>query len=229
MNISEAHVPLQTMLDIARQQPDYNHAFPILEVILTHFMGSPGANEAIRLVNEVKASFRKSGTRVSASPASPGNMPQRNAGGRPKRAGTPVGKAFVYGGESVRLGMLCQALRALGWIDTETDVQLFIDMFNGGEAARRRVIWKGGVNTLAELFRRLVNERGLVKLPQGLSLWVMVNGHFWENERRQEFGNDRLRSTHPPKGDDQTIAYLVNILDENYTLEDVRMMLENQR
>jgi len=229
MNVSEAHVPLQTMLDIARQQPDYNHAFPILEVILTHFMGSSDANEAIRLVNEVKASFRKPGTNGSMSPASPGNMPQRNVGGRPKRAGTLIAKAFVYGGEGVRLGMLCQALKALGWIDAETDVQLFIDMFSGGEAARRRVIWTGGVNTLAELFRRLVNERGLVTLPQGLSLWVMVNGRFWENERRQEFGNDRLRNTHPPKGNDQTIAYLVNILDTKLTLDDVRMMLESQR
>lgn len=229
MNISEANIPLQTMLDIARQQPDYNHAFPILEVILTHFMGSPEANEAIRLVNEVKASFRKAGTRVGGSPASGRNMPQPNMGGRPKRAGTLITKAFVYDGESVRLGMLCHALKALGWIAAETDTQLFIDLFNGGESARQRVIWTGDLSTIAELFRRLVNERGLVRLPEKLSLWVMVNGHFWDKERRREFGTDRLRNTHTPKSDDQTIAYLVNILDTEYTLDDVRKMLESQR
>ncbi len=229
MNVSEAHVPLQTMLDIARQQPDYNHAFPILEVILTHFMGSSDANEVIRLVNEIKASFKKPGTRVITSPASPGNMPQRNVGGRPKRAGTTIGKAFVYGGDSVRLGMLFHALKAFRWIADETDMQLFIDLFCGGEAVRRRVIWTGSVNVLAELFRRLVNERELVRLPQGLSLWVMVNGHFWEKERRQEFGCDRLRNTHAPKGDDKAIAYMVSILDMDMTLDEVRAMLENQR
>lgn len=229
MNVSEEHIPLQTMLDIARQQPDYNHAFPILEVIMTHFMGSAKANEAIRLVNEVKASFRKTGVGVSTSPASPGNMPQRNVGGRPKRAGTPICKAFVYGGDSVRLEMLWQALMALGWIAQETDMQTFIDLFSGGVSPRQRIVWTGDVNVLAELFKRLVNERQLVRLPAGLSLWVMVNGHFWENERRKEFSNDRLRNTHAPKGDDRTISYLVNILDMALSLNEIRAMLESQR
>lgn len=229
MNVSKEYIPLQTMLDIARQQPDYNHAFPILEVIMTHFMGSENANEAIRLVNEVKASFRKVGVRVSTMPASLGNMPQRSMGGRPKRAGTPIFKAFVYDGDTVRLQLLWQALKALGWIAQETDMQTFIALFCGGESPRQRIVWTGDVNVLAELFKRLVNERQLVKLPTGLSLWVMVNAHFWENERSKEFGNDRLRNTHTPKADDRTIAYLVNILDSTLSLDEVRAMLESQR
>lgn len=178
--------------------------------------------------DSVEAEAEKGKTSDRSSSAGMQSAGRKNAG-RPKQSDRPVSKAFVYKGEVARLGLLCQALKALDWIDGETDAQLFIDMFSGGEAARRRVIWTGGVNTLAELFRRLVNERGLVSLPQGLSLWVMVNGHFWENERRREFGNDRLRNTHSPKGDDQTIAYLVNILDENNTIEDVKQMLLNQR
>lgn len=227
MNVSEEYIPLQTMHDIARQQPDYNHAFPILEVIMTHFMESQNANEAIRLVNEVKNSFRKTG--VSTSPASPGNMPKRNVGGRPKRAGTIIDKAFKYEGDRERLQMLYQALIALGWIAQETDMQTFIDLFSGGNTTRKRIVWTGDVNVLAELFKRLVNERQLVMLPTGLSLWVMVNGHFWEKERSKEFGNNRLRNTHIPKNEDQMISYLVSILDMNLSLEEVRELLESQR
>ncbi len=229
MNVSEENIPLQTMLDVARSQPDYNHAFPILEVIQTHYMGSPYSNEVVKLVNEVKASFRKLGIGGNASPASSRNMPSRS--GRPKRAGTVISKAFIYEGakeHSARLMMLCEGMRALGWIHSDTNVQLFIDMFSGGEI-RQRIIWTGDANTLAALFKRLVNERGLVTLPDKHSLWVMVSGHFWDKKRGQEFESDKLRNTHAPKENDQTIAYLVSILDPEVSMDEVREMIQNQR
>ena len=229
MNVSEENIPLQTMLDVARSQPDYNHAFPILEVIQTHYMGSPYANEVVKLVNEVKASFRKPGIGINASPASSQNMPSR--GGRPKRAGTVISKAFIYEGakdHSARLMMLCEGMRALGWIHSDTDVQVFIDIFSGGEI-RQRSIWTGDANTLATLFKRLVNERGLVSLPEKHSLWVMVSGHFWDKERGKTFETDKLRNTHVPKENDQTIAYLVNILDTEYSMDEIREMIASQR
>ena len=110
--------------------------------------------------------------------------------GRPKKSGQPVVRAFIYGGmeASVRLMMLCKGLMALGWIDQDTNVQTFIDLFSGGEV-RQSIIWKGDVNTLAELFRRLVNERHIVTLPEKHSLWVMVNGHFWSGERGNVFAH----------------------------------------
>ena len=227
MNVSEVNIPLQTMLDVARSQPDYNHAFPILEVIQTHFMGSSHAIEVVKLVNEVKATFRK--PLSNASPASSQNMPSH--GGRPKRAGTVISKAFIYEGakeQSGRLLMLCQGLRTLGWIHPDTDTQVFIDTFSGGEI-RQKIVWTGDVNTLAALFKRLVSERGLVTLPEKYTLWVMVSGHFWDKERGKPFETDRLRNTHMPKENDQTIAYLVNILDTKYSMDDIREMIESQR
>ncbi|MBR4709483.1 MAG: hypothetical protein IKP30_05180 [Bacteroidaceae bacterium] len=229
MNVSEESISVERLLDMARNQPDYNHASPILEVIMEHYMGSPFANDIIRKVNEVKASFRKTGVRASASPASPGNMPRVHVGGRPKRAGTPIYKAFIYEGSSRRVQLLCQALKSLGWIAKETELQLFVDLFGGGESVRLRIVWTGEVNALSELFRRLVSERQLVKLPTGLSLWVMVNGHFWENKSRQEFGNNRLRNTHAPKGDSHTINHLVNLLDMTQSMDEIRATLESQR
>lgn len=154
---------------------------------------------------------------------------QRRKRGRPKHS-QPVVKAFIYDGidSSARLMMLCRGLMALGWIDQDTDIQLFIDLFSGGEI-RRRIIWTGDMNILSELFRRLVNERKLIKLPANHSLWVMVNGHFWEKESKHEFGTDRLRNTHFPQKQDQTIAYMVNILDPKCSLEEICRMMESQR
>ena len=134
--------------------------------------------------------------------------------GRPKKSGQPVVRAFIYGGveASARLLMLCKGLMALGWIDQDTNIQTFIDLFSGGEV-RQRIIWKGDVNTLAELFRRLVNERHIVTLPEKHSLWVMVNGHFWCQERGSEYGINRLRYTRCPVKNSEAIALMVNLLD----------------
>lgn len=157
--------------------------------------------------------------------------PKATGGGRPKKAGTRISKAFRYDNKvdgSVRLRMLCQGLLALGWLAAETDVQVFVDLFSGGET-RQRLIWKGDANTLASLFKRLVNERGLVTLPEKHSLWVMVSGHFWDKSRGQAFEPDKLRNTHTPKENDQTIAYLVDMLDPDVSMDEVRERIQNQR
>ena len=161
---------------------------------------------------------------------SEGEARRTGRGGRPRRAGRPVVKAFNYHGrdKAVRLMLLYKGLKALGWIAADTDCQWFIDLFSGGDF-RQHIIWTGHANTLTELFRRLVKERGLVALPEKHSLWVMVNGHFWEKEQKQEFGTDRLRNTHIPYRQSQTIAYLVDMLDPKYALEDLKMMMESQR
>lgn len=152
----------------------------------------------------------------------------KTGGGRPKKSGTHIRQAFIYEGERVRLGMLYQGLCALGWIDAKTDMQLFIELFSGDEVDQR-IIWKGDANTLAELFRRLVNEREIVKLPEKHTLWVMVSGHFWNQKRGQEFETDLLRKAHAPKENDQPISYLVGILDPNVSLEEVRERMQGRR
>lgn len=160
----------------------------------------------------------------------PESKPRTNMGGRPKKVGTLITKAFVYGAEdkSIRLSRLCEALKALSWIDYETDKKTFIDLFSGGDT-RNRIVWTGDANVLATLFKRLVNERQLVSLPKGHSLWVMVNGHFWNKERYVEFGTDRLRNTHAPKNFEQTIAYILALLDPDYTEEELRELMMSQR
>jgi hypothetical protein len=155
---------------------------------------------------------------------------KRHKTGRPKHSNMPIVKAFRYESreQGSRLVMLCQGLKALRWIDSNTDMQLFIDLFSGGEV-RRRVIWTGETNALAELFRRLVKERRLISLPPKHSLWTMVNGHFWDKEKKLEFGADHLRMTHCPQSLSQTIDYMVDILDPKCSLEEICKLLESQR
>lgn len=161
---------------------------------------------------------------------SEGQCKRTGRGGRPKRASKPVTKGFCYRcqNEAVRLMMLYKGLVALGWISSDTDCQQFIDLFGGGDF-RGRIVWTGPANVLAELFRRLVNERQLVGLPEKHSLWVMVNGHFWNKEKNEVFGTERLRNTHIPFKQSQTIAYLVDLLDPENALDDIRKMMESQR
>lgn len=145
-------------------------------------------------------------------------------------SGQPVYKAFEYDNEesSVRLMMLCKGLMALGWIDQKTDMQVFIDLFSG-RAAYKRIVWKRSAGTLAELFRRLVNERKLVSLPQRHSIWVMVNAHFWDNRRGQEFGCNKLRKSVTTHCQDQTISFLTCLLDPVYDLEELENLLKLRR
>ena len=85
------------------------------------------------------------------------------------------------------------------------------------------------MNTLAELFRELVNRKGFVKLPDGESIWVMVNGRFWEKEGNKEFGNDRLRSTSVPTANKETITWLVMMMNPDLPLESLKELLQSQR
>lgn len=182
----------------------------IENTIYDQFMGFVRLNKQVEVVSE-------NGRRIRAY-----------SSGRPKMEGKIISKAFSYDGDSNRLMMLCHGLMALGWIEQDTDMQTFIELFSGGEI-RRRVIWTGDMNILSEFFRRIVNERQFVKLPANHSLWLMVNGHFWEKVKRQEFGIDRLRKAHCPHKQDQTIAYMVDILDPRISLEEVCRTMERRR
>ena len=101
----------------------------------------------------------------------------KGKGGRPKRAGKTINKAFRYdgGGDAkVRLQLLYNGLIALEWIRKDTDMRSFLSIFSGGETTCR-IVWTGDINALAELFQELVNRKEFVKLPEGESIWVMVN------------------------------------------------------
>ena len=153
--------------------------------------------------------------------------------GRPKKAGKKILKSFIYRAfddedTNLRLQSLYHGLLQLQWIAADTKQKSFMSIFSG-EDTTCRVTWTGDINTLAELFKELVTRKGYVKLPEGESVWVMVNARFWENEGNQEFGNDRLRSTSTPTGSKETIDWLVKLMDPDLPLESLKEAMQTQR
>ena len=153
--------------------------------------------------------------------------------GRPKKAGKKILKSFIYQANddeetNLRLQSLYHGLLQLQWIAADTKQKNFMSIFSG-EDTICRVTWIGDINTLAELFKELVTRKGYVRLPEGESIWVMVNARFWEKEGNQEFGNDRLRSTSTPTGSKETIDWLVKLMDPDMPLESLKEAMQTQR
>lgn len=155
------------------------------------------------------------------------------ARGRKSHAGEKVTKAFRYNVRDARvanqrLAMLYKALLAFGWIREDTQLQTFVDLFGGGDCTHR-IVWMDDVNTLADLFRRLVSVERLVAVQSPYGLWQMVDGHFWEKEGNKPFGNERLRKTHTPQEKSRHINYLVNILNPKYSEQQLMEMLMGEK
>ena len=152
--------------------------------------------------------------------------------GRKSHAGEKVTKAFKYNVRDTRLAnkrlvMLYNALLAFGWIREDTEQQTFVDLFSGGDCTHR-IVWTDDVNTLADLFRRLVSVEKLVAVQSPYGLWQMVDGHFWEKEGNRPFGNERLRKTHTPQEKSHHIGYLVKILNPRVSEQQLMDMLKGE-
>ena len=155
----------------------------------------------------------------------------KGKGGRPRRSGKKINKAFIYdAGEETnqRLQLLYNGLKALNWIREDSDLKSFMSLFSGGET-RCRLVWTGEVNALTELFKELVTRRKLVKLPKGESIWIMVNARFWNKEGNREFGSDKLRMTKAPTENKENIDTLVMVMNPNTSVEELKKAILRQQ
>lgn len=153
--------------------------------------------------------------------------------GRPRKTGKAIQKSFVYraltdADTNQRLQFLYNGLKQLQWIAANTLQKNFLKIFSG-EDTSCRVVWTGDINTLAELFRELVQRKKYVQLPEGESIWVMVNARFWEKEGNHEFGNERLAATRSPLENKNNIDLLVRFMNPRLVVDDViRQMNQSQ-
>ena len=77
-------------------------------------------------------------------------LPTVKHSGRRMRSHLPVVKAFIYDFDEggARLLMFCRGLMALGWIDQNTNIQTFIDLFlvvrsdSGSSGLATRTSWQ---------------------------------------------------------------------------------------
>lgn len=152
--------------------------------------------------------------------------------GRPRKTGKATQKSFVYRAltdedTNQHLQLFYKGLKQLQWIAADTQQKNFLKIFSG-EDTSSRVVWTGDINTLAELFRELVQRKKYVQLPEGESIWVMVNARFWEKEGNHEFGNERLAATRAPLNK-ENIDLLVRFMNPQLVVDDViRQMNQSQ-
>ena len=152
--------------------------------------------------------------------------------GRPRKTGKATQKSFVYRAltdedTNQHLQLFYKGLKQLQWIAADTQQKNFLKIFSG-EDTSSRVVWTGDINTLAELFRELVQRKKYVQLPEGESIWVMVNARFWEKEGNHEFGNERLAATRAPLNK-ENIDLLVRFMNPQLAVDDViRQMNQSQ-
>ena len=219
---------------------DFSHKDRQGKYILKHHIGQSVVNkfiqktELIKMVQEEMVKLAKldktnKGDNGDVSTVI-GIKTTKGKGGRPKRAGKKINKAFRYeGGDDAkaRLQLLYNGLVALEWIRKDTDIRSFLHIFSGGETTCR-IVWTGDINALAELFQELVNRKRYVKLPEGESIWVMVNARFWDHEGNKEFGNEKLGSTRTPKEAKDNIDLLVEILNPDTSLKVIRERARSQ-
>ena len=151
--------------------------------------------------------------------------------GRPKRATEKIGKTFTYnakrGETGLRLLKLYEAMKQMGWIAANTQQSDFFDLFSG-EESYVRIVWTDDVNVLAEFFREVVSRKKYVLLPDGYSIWVMVNAHFWDKANKKEFGNDRLRCTTAPVEKKKAIYWMARLLDPYQDLDELSRLLSEK-
>ena len=158
------------------------------------------------------------------------NKTTKGKGGRPKKVGKANNKAFVYyaGDETNRrLQLFYNGLIGMGWIRDDTQLKDFLSVFSGKDTDSQ-VVWTGDINTLTALFKELVNVKGYLKLPQGESIWVMVNARFRDKAVNKEFGNERLGATRLPVDNKELIEKLVRIMNPNFPIEQLKEMMQSQ-
>lgn len=135
-----------------------------------------------------------------------------------KRRSTPlkprvVDEVFTYRflnheGGYTRLVQLYKALLRAGWIHQDTKPDDFNAIFEG-EANPVKVKWTAPQANLYYLVKTL-EEKLLISLPQGSSIWVVTGSHFLDSDSRQ-FGSWNKQKD--PKKAKAAIDRMVNLLD----------------
>lgn len=180
-----------------------------------NFYGNVGQN--IAHVDKLEAHFDKDSTMTiaqvdNAEIKHPKNTtPQRKP--RATKQGTKYTQAtFEYKyfkQHSNRLALLFQRLQTNAkWIAEDTTPENFTAIFEG-KSCDSKVKWIDSKARLYYLIRQLV-ERGLIKVPNGTSIWQITESHFIDKNSRHFHD---LHKQKAPKRSTLAIDKLIDILD----------------
>jgi len=111
---------------------------------------------------------------------------------------------------NIRLSMAFNELKALKFIDKQTDMQTFLCLFKG-EPFDTKIVWIGNINELCYFFRQIAGKKKYVSPTQGLGLWQVVSAHFLVG--KQTLNHDKLRTTTQPPKDINDLSKIVDLFN----------------
>ena len=116
-----------------------------------------------------------------------------------KKAATPV-LSFKYqnkeGKRTDNISVFIDQLQDTGLVP-KTQSKPSIKQLLTGEEVKTPIIWSGNLSDLPYLFKLLVNDKKVLKLPEGITIWQVVSACF-VNESNEHFDKEKLRKQKDP-------------------------------
>lgn len=126
---------------------------------------------------------------------------------------TPVFHTLKYlhdGADRVRrIDAFTKALTSLGWIDSETNVDMFQLFFNG-EPHQCNITWKGSSALLQQMLT-LLRGKTFIELPKGASVTSIMKTQFGKNKDSHAGRTDEAKS--------KILEMCIKLLDPNVLLD----------
>ena len=127
-----------------------------------------------------------------------------------KKAATPV-LSFKYqnkeGKRTDNISVFIDQLQDKGLVP-KTQPKPSIKQLLTGEEVKTPIIWSGNLSDLPYLFKLLVNDKKVLKLPEGITIWQVVSACF-VNESNEHFDKEKLRKQKDPS--DKRIKMLQDV------------------
>ena len=134
---------------------------------------------------------------------------------------TPVFHTLKYlhdGADRVRrIDAFTKALTSLGWIDSETNVDMFQLFFNG-EPHQCNITWKGSSAVLQQMLTLLCGKK-FIELPKGASVTSIMKTQFGKNKDSHSGRIDEAKS--------KIIEMCIKLLDPNVPLDRGAILRDN--
>ena len=134
---------------------------------------------------------------------------------------TPIFHTLKYlhdGNDRVRrIDAFTNALTSLGWIDSETNVDMF-QLFFKGEPHRCNITWKGSSAVLQQMLTLLCGKK-YIELPKGASVTSIMKTQFGKNKDSHSGRIDEAKS--------KIIEMCIKLLDPNVPLDRGAILRDN--
>ncbi len=192
----------------------------ILETKATRYMTVNGDYVEDKHVENEVDHVEAHGIGIMTKPAAP--VPKKDGRKRPTKTGKIVPDVYTYKylndkeGKR-RITALYQGLLHLSWINGETNLGTFMQLFSG-IPMDFYIKWTGAKADLYALIKNLCDKK-LISCPAGSTRWVIARSHFVDGQNIAFSNLNKLKENKKTKA---TIDILLDLLNPSIPLKDYR-------